>query len=149
MCLEYWHVLGIKKCVSTIFSSTNLIKEWSFFIRCSILFNFCINMVTFPWEIVHILSVLSFLSKLETPISLVVQYLNYPRIVAGGISNKLVFTALAALVPNSTPMLILQGIKATIYFSILCFFCFPLLCFLQLFVLNVKQIKINVYSLKV
>ena len=95
MCLEYRHLLGIKKCVYRIFSSTNLIKEWSFFIRCSILFNFCINVVTFPWEIVDILSILSFLSKLETPISLVVQYSNYPRIVAGGISNNLVFTALA------------------------------------------------------
>ena len=95
MCLEYRHLLGIKKCVYRIFSSTNLIKEWSFFIRCSILFNFCINVVTFPWEIVDILSILSFLSKLETPIILVVQYSNYPRIVAGGISNNLVFTALA------------------------------------------------------
>ena len=52
-------------------------------------------MVTFPWEIVDILSILSFLSKLETPISLVVQYSNYARIVAGGISNNLVFTAVA------------------------------------------------------
>ncbi|CAH3162333.1 unnamed protein product, partial [Porites lobata] len=81
--------------------------EWSLFIRCSISFDFCINVVTFPWEIVDILGVLSFLSKSETPISLVAQYSNSPRIVAGGISNKLVFTVLAALVPNSTPMLIL------------------------------------------
>ena len=57
-------------------------------------------MVTFSWEIVDILGVLSFLSKLETPISLVVQYSNYPRIVAGAISNQLVFTVLAALVPK-------------------------------------------------
>ena len=70
-------------------------KQWSFFIRCSILFNFCINVVTFLWEMVDILSILLFLSKLETPISLVIQYLNYPRIVASGISNNLVFTALA------------------------------------------------------
>ena len=60
MCLEYGHVLGIKKCLSGIFSRTNLIKEWSFFIRCSILFNFCINVVTFPWEIVDILGVYHF-----------------------------------------------------------------------------------------
>ena len=92
---EYWHLLGIKKCSYRILSSTNLMKQSSFFIRCSILFNFCINVVTFLWEMVDILSILLFLSKLETPISLVIQYLNYPRIVASGISNNLVFTALA------------------------------------------------------
>ena len=57
-------------------------------------------MLTFPWEIVEILGVLSFLSKLETPIRLVVEYSNYPRIVAGGISNELVSTVLACLVPK-------------------------------------------------
>ena len=57
------------------------------FIRCSVLFNFHISVQTFPREIVEILGLLSFLGKLETPISLVADYSNYPRIVAGGISN--------------------------------------------------------------
>ena len=123
MCLEYWHVLGI-------FSSTNLIKEWSVFIRCSILFNFCINVVTFPWEIVDILGVLSFLSKLETPISLVVQYSNYPRIVAGGISNQLVFTVLAALVPKQHSHVNPARYEGYNIFFNLSFLCFPPVCFL-------------------
>ena len=57
-------------------------------------------MLTFPWQIVQTLGVLSFLSKLETPITLVVEYSNYPKIVAGGISNELVSTVLACLVPK-------------------------------------------------
>ena len=96
MCVQYWDVLGIKRCLSKILSSTNLIKEWSLFIDCLILINFRINMLTVPWQIVD----LSFLSKLETPITLVVEYSNYPKIVAGGISNELVSTVLARLVPK-------------------------------------------------
>ena len=130
MCLEHWHVLGIKKCLSRIFSNTNLIKEWSLFIRCSISFDFCINVVTFPWEIVDILGVLSFLSKLETPISLVVQYSNYPRIVTGGISNQLVFTVLAALVPKQHSHVNPARYEGYNIFFNLSFFCFPLVCFL-------------------
>ena len=57
-------------------------------------------MLTFPWQIVETLGVLSFLSKLETPIRLVVEYSNYPRIVTGGISNELVSTVLVRLVPK-------------------------------------------------
>ena len=86
-------------------------------------------MLTFPWQIVQTLGVLSFLSKLETPIMLVVEYSNYPKIVTGGISNELVSTVLACLVPKHTPTLIVQGMKGRIYFSICVFFCFRLLCF--------------------
>ena len=57
-------------------------------------------MLTFPWQIVQTLGVLSFLSKLETPITLVVEYSNYPKIVTGGISNEFVTTVLACLVPK-------------------------------------------------
>ena len=53
-------------------------------------------MLTFPWQIVETLGVLSFLSKLETPIMLVVEYSNYPKIVAGGISNEVVSIVVVA-----------------------------------------------------
>ena len=87
-------------------------------------------MVTILWEIVDILGVLSFLSKLETPISLVVQYSNYPRIVAGGISNQLVFTVLAALVPKQHSHVNPARFEGYNIFFNLSFFCFPLVCFL-------------------
>ena len=87
-------------------------------------------MVTFSWEIVDILGVLSFLSKLETPISLVVQYSNYPRIVTGGISNQLVFTVLAALVPKQHSHVNPARYNSYNIFFNLSFFCFPVVCFL-------------------
>ena len=77
-----------------------LLTSGALFIDCLILINFRINMLTFPWQIVETLGVLSFVSKLETPITLVVEYSNYPRIVAGGILNELVSTVLARLVPK-------------------------------------------------
>ena len=57
-------------------------------------------MLIFSWQIVQTLGVLSFLSKLETPITLVVEYSNYPKIVTGRISNELVSTVLGCLVPK-------------------------------------------------
>ena len=48
---------------------------------------------------------------------------------------------------NSTPMQILQAMKARIYFSIYVFLVVHLFVSWP-FVLNVKPIKINVYSLK-
>ena len=87
-------------------------------------------MVTFPWEIVDILGVLSFLSKSETPISLVAQYSNSPRIVAGGISNQLVFTVLAALVPKQHSLVNPARYDSYNIFFNLSFFCFPVVCFL-------------------
>ena len=57
--------------------------------------------LNFPWvlgEILmrpihyHLIGVLSLLSQLQTPVSLVADYSKYPRSVAGGISNCLVST---------------------------------------------------------
>ena len=59
------------------------------------LIHFHMNTLTFPWEIeendinYHLIGVLSLLSQLETPVSLAVEFSEYPGIVAGGTSDWL------------------------------------------------------------
>ena len=123
-----------------IFSSANLIEEWSLFVDCSILFNFHMNVLTFPWEIVEILETyqLSFYWYFITSHPIRNSHKPGCRLFkipknCGGWDFKLTcthsscsFSAKTALPRSSCQLLI----KARMCFSICPFFDLHLFCFL-------------------